>query len=99
MGCQVDLVDNGLAACRALQNTTYDLALLDGLMPAMSGFEATRRIRSCETNGRRTPIVALLSAGGDNQRENAYEAGMDDFVTKPISGRAMERVLDHWLAQ
>ncbi len=99
MGCRVDIVENGLAACRAVQNGTYDIVLMDCQMPVMSGFEATRRIRSLESSGRRTPIIALTAGVMHRERDLCYDSGMDDFVSKPISAKELEKALDRWLAK
>jgi CheY-like chemotaxis protein len=96
MGCQVDVVDNGVAACRAFQNQPYDLVFMDCQMPTMGGFEATQRIRSFQTEGR-TPIIALTAGVLQEERDRCYECGMDDFVPKPISAKELERALERWL--
>jgi len=97
MGCQVDIVENGVAACRAVQRGSYDLVLMDCQMPTMSGFEATQRIRSFERSGKRIPIIALTAGVLKDEREHCYTCGMDDFVPKPISAKELERALERWL--
>jgi CheY-like chemotaxis protein len=97
MGCQVDIVENGVAACRAVQRGSYDLVLMDCQMPTMSGFEATQRIRSFEKSGKRIPIIALTAGVLKDEREHCYTCGMDDFVPKPISAKELERALERWL--
>ena len=96
LGCRVDIVDNGVAACRAFQNQTYDLVFMDCQMPTMSGFEATQRIRNFQTDGR-TPIIALTAGVLQEERDRCYECGMDDFIPKPISGKELKRALERWL--
>ena len=82
-------------ACRFAQ--AYDLILMDGQMPEMDGFEATKAIRNRETHGQRIPIVALTAYAMVGDREHCLAAGMDDYLTKPIhTGRLLE-VLDRWL--
>jgi len=97
MGCKVDIVDNGVAACTAVQRGAYDLVLMDCLMPTMSGFEATQRIRGFETAGKRTPIVALTAGVLQEERDHCYASGMDDFLAKPVSAKELERALDRWI--
>jgi CheY-like chemotaxis protein len=96
-GCRVDIVENGVEACAAIQHHSYDLVLMDCQMPIMSGFEATKRIRGLHTTGRRTPIVALTAGVLKEERDQCYASGMDDFLGKPISAKELERALDRWL--
>jgi PAS domain S-box-containing protein len=98
MGCQVDMAENGLEACTALQHKAYDLVLMDCQMPTMSGFEATERIRGLETSGRRTPIIALTAGVLKEERDRCYASGMDDFICKPISQKDLDSVLEKWAA-
>jgi PAS domain S-box-containing protein len=94
--CRVDIVEDGVAACSAVQRQVYDLVLMDCQMPTMSGFEAAQRIRAFESGGRRTPILALTAGVLQEERERCYACGMDDFLSKPISGKALEDALDRW---
>jgi len=97
LACRVDIVENGVDACAAIQRRSYDLVLMDCQMPVMSGFEATKRIRGLETTGRRTPIIALTAGVLKEERDQCYASGMDDFLGKPISAKELERALDRWL--
>ena len=97
MGCRVDIVENGMAACRAVQNGAYDLVLMDCQMPMMNGFEATERIRGFEKSGRRTPIIALTAGVLQGERERCYASGMDDFVGKPISSKELVKAVERWI--
>ncbi len=65
-------------------------------MPEIDGFEATRRIRQGST-GRDVPIIALTANAMEGDREACLEAGMDDYIAKPISKREVQRVLERWL--
>jgi CheY-like chemotaxis protein/HPt (histidine-containing phosphotransfer) domain-containing protein len=99
LGYRVDAVDNGAEAIMALQNTSYDLILMDGMMPEMDGYEATRRIRSggagsCNTE---IPIVAITADAMSGDREKCLEAGMDDYVAKPVDLAQLEVVLQKCL--
>jgi PAS domain S-box-containing protein len=85
MGFTVDVVASGKEAIGAAAACSYDLILMDCLMPIMDGFEATRQIRLGEEPGRRTPIVAITAAAMDGDRERCLGAGMDDYVTKPVT--------------
>jgi two-component system sensor histidine kinase/response regulator len=97
LNCTVDVAENGVEACAALQRQTYDLVFMDCQMPTMGGFEATQRIRAFETSGgRRTPIVALTAGVLQEERDRCYAAGMDDFLSKPISPRDLKNALEKW---
>jgi PAS domain S-box-containing protein len=84
LGCQVDLVSNGLEAISAVQRIPYDLILMDVQMPEMDGIAASQAIRRLPGEVRRIPIVALTANAMAGQREEYIEAGMDDYVSKPI---------------
>jgi PAS domain S-box-containing protein len=91
-------VNNGKEALDAFSNGSYDLVLMDCQMPVMDGFESTRRIRAGEKDsGLRTPIVALTAQAIDGDREKCLEAGMDDYLTKPITPDRLAAKLSKWL--
>ena len=96
LGVRTDAVDNGAAALAALARERYDLVLMDVQMPVMDGLEATRRIRGQET-GRRIPIVAMTAHAMQGDREKCLESGMDDYISKPISPKALADILAKWL--
>jgi PAS domain S-box-containing protein len=99
MGCQVDVVDNGVAAVRAVAQTAYDLVLMDCQMPEMDGYEATRRIRREEKDngGSRLPIIALTANAVKGDREACLAAGMDDYIAKPFTQEQLRTVMLRWL--
>ena len=96
LNCTVDIVENGVEACTAVQRQKYDLVLMDCQMPTMSGFEAAQRIRAFETSGRRTPIIALTAGVLKEERDRCYASGMDDFLSKPISPKDLRTTLSKW---
>ncbi|MBI9083076.1 MAG: response regulator [Desulfobacterales bacterium] len=81
------IADNGVKAIEALDGDNFDLILMDVQMPEMDGFEATARIRAKEKNTGRPPIpiIAMTAHAMKGDRERCIEAGMDDYVSKPIS--------------
>ena len=95
-GHQVEAVENGQMAVEAARRNRYDLILMDVQMPEIDGFEATRLIRAHEGTGRRTPIIAMTAHAMQGDRERCLEAGMDDYVSKPIQPQALSAVLTRW---
>jgi CheY-like chemotaxis protein len=85
MGYRVDVVGDGIEALVAVDAINYDLILMDVQMPEMDGLEATRRIRELPPkSGRRPQIVAMTASALESDRQAAFDAGMDDFVGKPV---------------
>jgi two-component system sensor histidine kinase/response regulator len=99
MGHRVDAVANGVEAIKALRTLPYDLVFMDVQMPEMDGMEATMRIRDPQTGVRnpRIPIVAMTAHAMKGDRERCLEAGMDDYVSKPISPQEVANAISRWL--
>jgi len=99
MGLRADAVANGAEAVKALEILPYDLVLMDVQMPEMDGFEATCQIRNPHSAVRnhRIPIIALTAGAMQGDREKCLEAGMNDYVAKPISPQALAEALEKWL--
>jgi signal transduction histidine kinase/CheY-like chemotaxis protein/HPt (histidine-containing phosphotransfer) domain-containing protein len=105
LGCNVELVSNGLEAVEALSKNSYDIVFMDCQMPEMDGYRATRFIRERETaqqpedNGRssRVPIVALTAHALTGDREKCLSSGMDDYVPKPFGKEQLRAVLHKWV--
>ncbi|MBL8695869.1 MAG: response regulator [Planctomycetes bacterium] len=97
-GIEAHVVPDGRAAVEALQCMTPDLVLMDCSMPRMDGYAATRAIREAERPGRRVPIVALTAHAGEDSRRLCREAGMDDYLEKPIRMNALAELLRRFLS-
>jgi two-component system sensor histidine kinase/response regulator len=94
-GCSLDVVESGSEALEALERESYDLVFMDVQMPDMDGLTATRLIRDREKEtGGRVPVVAMTAHAMQGDRERCLAAGMDDYITKPISTAAVERVIE-----
>ena len=89
------LVENGRQALEAFNPDTFDVVLMDVQMPEMDGFEATREIRKREAmSGSRMPIIAMTAYATEGDRERCLEAGMDDYVSKPISASKLFQAIE-----
>jgi CheY-like chemotaxis protein/HPt (histidine-containing phosphotransfer) domain-containing protein len=99
LGFSADFVANGLEALEALQRRAYDLLLLDCEMPEMDGYETARRIRDPRTGVRdpAIPIVALTADAVSGDREKCLQAGMNDYLAKPVEPNYLADVLERWL--
>jgi len=92
VGILVDIAGNGQEALVALQGKTYDAVLMDVMMPVMDGLEATRAIR--QTLRLDLPIIALTANAMKGDREKCLEAGMDEYLTKPIEIERLYQTLE-----
>jgi len=101
LGLHADAVAGGSEAIQALETTPYDLVLMDVQMPEMDGLEATRQIRSPQSGvpNHQIPVIAMTAHAMQGDRERCLEAGMNDYVTKPISPLALTEALARWLPQ
>ena len=102
-GFKVDCVNDGLAAVNRYILGSYDLILMDLQMPVMDGFEATIKIREIEKNADSSknsspiPIIALTANVLEGVSDKVYEAGMNDYLTKPIKAQVIKECMDKWL--
>jgi len=92
-GCSVDRVSSGDEALAALAAAPYDIVLMDVRMPVMDGLTATRQLRA---RGITTPVVALTADAFEDDRRACLEAGMNDFLTKPLESGALRAALARW---
>jgi PAS domain S-box-containing protein len=82
--CFIDIAENGLVAIEKVKNNFYDVVLMDIQMPVMDGYEATKAIRSMQTNGK-LPIIALTANATQRDVEKCLDAGMNDYLPKPFT--------------
>ncbi|MES2116058.1 MAG: ATP-binding protein, partial [Pseudomonadota bacterium] len=87
LGCEVDEAVNGQLALDALASASYDLVLMDCMMPVLDGYEACRRLRQRETaaGAPRVPVIALTASAIEGDRQRCLAAGMDDYLAKPFT--------------
>ncbi|MEK6556304.1 MAG: ATP-binding protein, partial [Bdellovibrionota bacterium] len=98
LGCEFVVVIDGYEAISALEKEDFDLVLMDCQMPSMDGLEATRRIRaSPSTRNRNIPILALTANAMQGDREACLKAGMDDYISKPISFEDLTSAIARWM--
>ncbi|NVP55477.1 PAS-domain containing protein [Mycoplana rhizolycopersici] len=98
-GVMFEIVANGSMAVDAYRRRKPRLILMDVSMPVMNGYQAAKAIRALEEGGdARVPIVAVTAHVLDGDRENCLAAGMDDYLTKPISVDRLQEMLHRWLA-
>jgi CheY-like chemotaxis protein len=94
MGYRADVAANGLEALAALQRQPYDVVLMDVQMPEMDGLEASRRIKQTWPAAQRPRIIAMTANAMQGDREKCLDAGMDDYITKPIRVEALVSALN-----
>jgi len=101
LGHQVEVANNGAEAIRALEATDYDLVFMDLQMPVMDGVDATAAIRAGQGKVRnpRIPIIAMTANAMRGDRERCLEAGMDDYVSKPVTPGEIETAVNRWASR
>jgi PAS domain S-box-containing protein len=97
MGYSCDIAVNGKDALNAYQENEYDLILMDCQMPIMDGYEATRNIRLLENGKKHVPIIAITAHVLEDARNKCLEAGMDDYISKPIKKVKLRGVIEKYI--
>jgi CheY-like chemotaxis protein/HPt (histidine-containing phosphotransfer) domain-containing protein len=99
LGCRIDVAANGREAVKLLEDLSYDVVFMDCQMPEMDGFEATAVIRQREaTTGGHVPIIAMTANAMQGDREYCLAAGMDDYVSKPVTLETLAAAARKWAA-
>ncbi|HIJ88360.1 MAG TPA: response regulator [Desulfuromonadales bacterium] len=98
LGYKADVVADGREAVRALELIDYDLVLMDCMMPEMDGFAATAVIRdpASQVRNHSVPIIAMTANAMQGDREHCLEAGMDDYLSKPVKKDELAAMLEKW---
>jgi CheY-like chemotaxis protein len=90
LGCTVDIAENGQIAVEMAQAQPYDLVFMDCQMPVLDGFEATHELRALQDGTQNIPIVAMTANAMKGDQKRCLDAGMDDYISKPVSARALQ---------
>jgi CheY-like chemotaxis protein len=98
LGFRVDVAGNGKEALKAVQERPFEFVLMDCQMPEMDGFEATAEIRSLPSVGG-IPIIAMTANAMKGDREKCINAGMDDYISKPMNIKALTVLMQKWVAE
>ena len=96
-GCRVELVSDGRQALEALSTQHYDAVLMDCQMPDMDGYQATTELRRRENGDHHTPVIAMTAHSMDGDREKCLDAGMDDYISKPMRREQLIDPLQRWI--
>jgi PAS domain S-box-containing protein len=99
LGLHADVVSSGREAVEALRTIPYDLVLMDLQMPEMDGLEATRVVRASGSAASAVPIIAMTAHAMPGDRQTCFDAGMDDYIAKPVTPAALSALLEKWLAK
>jgi two-component system, sensor histidine kinase and response regulator len=99
LGYSADAVANGVEVIEALSRIPYDVVLMDCQMPELDGYEATRMIRTQSGPVRNVPIIAMTASALAGDRDRCLEAGMSDYISKPIKVPELHAALQRWCAR
>ena len=96
LGYHSDLAVNGTEALEKIQAGSYDLILMDCQMPVMDGYDATRKVRQLEDDKRDVPIIAMTAHAISGDREKYIQAGMNDYISKPVDPDKLGEIIAKW---
>lgn len=97
MECDVDMAEDGQEAIDLCKNNNYAVIFMDIQMPKIDGYTATKMIREMEGDDKHTVIVAITANALQGDREKCLDAGMDDYISKPIQGENIEKILQKYV--
>lgn len=97
LGCQVAVAENGVEALTKIDQQDFDLIYMDCQMPRMNGYDASRAIRQLAGEKSRLPIVAMTANVGQQDRAHCFDAGMNDFLSKPVKLSELASVTQKWI--
>src|SRR5580704_8848010 len=97
LGLRADVAGNGREAIEMLRILPYDIVFMDCQMPEMNGYEAISEIRRKEQPYRHVPVIAMTADAIAGSRERCVEAGMDDYIAKPVKMEALVDALKRWV--
>lgn len=97
LGCSVDLATNGREALQKAMERCYAIIFMDCSMPEMDGYQATAELRRLQAKAAiRVPVIAFTANAMDGDRARCLEAGMDDYLTKPVRIEELRAMLERW---
>lgn len=101
LGFSCESANNGTEAIKAIQKQSWDLVFMDCQMPVMDGYEATRQIRNgmAGKENKNIPVIAMTAQAMKGDREICLDAGMDDYLAKPIKPKNLNKILEKWLSR
>jgi CheY-like chemotaxis protein len=98
IGCKVDIANNGQQALRLLEKNSYDLILMDIVMPVMDGYAAVKVLRE-DLELLDLPVIAVSSLDPEKEQEKIKGAGINDYLSKPVTPTNLNKMLKKWLKQ
>jgi CheY-like chemotaxis protein len=96
MNCSVTIAQNGFEAVKLLNESAFDIVLMDMQMPKMDGLNATRIVKQGSKLNRNTPVIALTANATEEHKRACFEVGMEDFLTKPLSMNKLEEIVQRY---
>lgn len=96
LGCTCEIAVNGIECLKLLEEQTFDIVLMDCMMPLMDGLEATRKIRASNADYANIPIVAFTANDIEDELQKCLDAGMNDYMSKPVSIERLTQALNDW---
>jgi signal transduction histidine kinase/CheY-like chemotaxis protein len=97
MGHSVDVAANGIEALTLFKQHSYDMVFMDCHMPEMDGYQATQEIRKLEDGKARLPVIAITADAMKGNEQRCLDAGMDDFLTKPLKKEKLDTIINKWI--